>query len=431
METINYSGRHDQPDSYKLAVFFLTVFIIYFPKGGVKFGTIPVTWGYLAVFIVAMLTLPRFLSNIRNISFSSVRWVTIFSLLPFQGLIVLSFWLNGVENIGFGISLLVSIIFFPFVFIILFSKYMDEMDCEFLFLMVKQGVIFIAVFGIFLFFYKIYTGSFLEIPFFTVNYDDLGGLEEKNIDRGGVFKLISTYNNGNIYGVCVLMLLPLYEFLEHSKFKAIIVKVSLILTLSRTVWLGLIIYELMKIIFISNKSLKKRLLFIPRFLNKMSFRRSDLYAIIFSVLGIFLFVIAIFYVTIFIGRNLSFLFDKNLGGRVDQLMPIDKITLFPDKKFSQVAEIVYVSILDSFGFVGLLAFLLAMFTPVIYGIMRHVPYGGSLYKKSILCGLIIYLILACSDGAFLYIPVLAIYWFMLSLLLSKNKYPSLKMTSDS
>ena len=420
---MNYSGRDGRENSYKLAVFFLTVFIIYFPKGGLKVGSIPVTWGYLAIFTISLISLPRFILNIGNFSFSPVRWVTIISLLPFQSLVILSFLLNGVENLGFGISLFVSVIFFPFAFIVLFSKYMDEMNFEYLFVMLRRGVIFIAIFGIFLFFYKFYTGSFLEIPFLTVNYDDLGELEEKNIDRGGIFKLISTYNNGNIYGVCVLMLLPLYEFLEKSKLKKIIVKTSLILTLSRTVWLGLIIYELMKMIFISEISLPKRLLFIPRFLNKMKIMKKDAFAISFSVLGVVIFVSAIFYMTIVIGRNSSFLFDKSLGGRADQLVSIDKIVLFPEKKFAQVAEIVYVSILDSFGLLGLLTFLLAMFTPVIFGLMRHVPHGASLYKKSVLYGLILYLILAFSDGAFLYIPVLAIYWFLLALLLSKNKYP--------
>lgn len=427
---MNYPGQYDREKSYKLAVFFLTVFVIYFPKGGIKIGSIPITWGYLVIFIVALLTFPRFILNIRKFNFSPSRWITIFSLLPFQSLVILSFLLNGVESIGFGISLFVSVIFFPFAFLVLFSKYMDEMSFNFLFVMVRRGVTFIAVFGILLFFYKLYTGSFLEIPFLTVNYDDVGELEEKNIDRGGIFKLISTYNNGNIYGVCVLMLLPLYEFLEKSKLKKILVKTSLILTLSRTVWIGLIIYELMKIVFISKLPLSQRLIFIPRFFNKLKIRKNDAFSILFFILGIFLLVVAIFYMTFFIGRNSSFLFDKDLGGRADQLTAIHHITLYPEKKFSQVAEIVYVSIMDSFGFLGLLLFLLAMFVPIFYGFLRRMPYGASLYKKSILCGLTIYLVLAFSDGAFLYIPVMAIYWFLLALLLSNNPYPEIKKPND-
>ena len=98
---MDYSGQDHRNNSYKLAVFFLTVFIIYFPKGGVKIGSVPITWGYLAIFVVALITLPRFLLNIGNMSFSASRWATILSLLPFQSLVILSFLLNGVESIGF------------------------------------------------------------------------------------------------------------------------------------------------------------------------------------------------------------------------------------------------------------------------------------------------------------------------------------------
>ena len=53
-------------------------------------------------------------------------------------------------------------------------------------------------------------GKFIEIPFLTVNAGDYGTLEStKHINRGGYLKLISTYNNGNVYGVATLILLPL------------------------------------------------------------------------------------------------------------------------------------------------------------------------------------------------------------------------------
>ncbi|MDO8052210.1 hypothetical protein O3301_27430 [Janthinobacterium sp. SUN211] len=407
---------------YKFAVFMMTVFIIYFPKGGVKIGGVPLTWGYVAIFIFSIIAIPRFLLNIGNISFSTCRLNVIFSLLPFQSIVIISFIFNGVENFGFGISLIVSVIFLPFTFIILFHQYMEEMNLSYLFDMVRKGVIFVSMFGIFLFFYKLYTGSFLEIPFLTVNYDDLGELEGKHIDRGGIFKLISTYNNGNIYGICILMLLPLYEFLENSKIKRIIVKTSLVLTLSRTVWLGMIIYEFFKLFYLSRNSINRHFLFIPRLFLELKIKKSDFTAILLSFIGIILFGGAIFYMVFMIGQNASFLFDKNLGGRIDQLNIIDELTFFPEKKFSQVSEIVYMSILNGFGILGFLSFLLAMLSPVIYGLLRRVPFGGSLYKKSIMSGLIIYLILAISDGAFLYIPVMAIYWFLVSLLLLSNRH---------
>ena len=417
METLNNSAPR-----YKLAVFFLTIFIIYFPKGGIKIGSIPITWGYLIIFLVAIFTLPRFLKNICNISFSNCHWIVIFSLLPFQSIVIFSFIFNGVENIGFGISLIVSVILLPFVFIILFSKYLDEMDLTYTFLMLKRGVTFVALFGIFLFFYKLYTGSFLEIPFLTVNYGDVGELEDKHINRGGIFKLISTYNNGNIYGVCILMLLPLYELLEVSKLKRILVKTSLILTLSRTVWLGVVIYEILKFFYISDLSMAKRLSFIPNFFMMWKIRRKDLVGFIFSILGMLFFGISVFYMVFMMGKNSSFLFDKSLGGRIEQLDVFETFNWFPQKEFVHIVEIVYISVLNSFGFFGMLSFLLFMLAPVMCGFLKKIIFVKSLYKKSIMSGLIIYLVMAMSDGAFLYIPVMAIYWFLVSLLLSKNSY---------
>ena len=94
-------------------------------------------------------------------------------------------------------------------------------------------------------------GRFVEIPFLTVNFHDVGTLETtKYIDRGGIFKLISTYNNGNVYGVCLLMLLPFYNSVEPSKLKRMIVKLSLLLTLSRTVWFGLFFAEILTYLYV-------------------------------------------------------------------------------------------------------------------------------------------------------------------------------------
>ncbi|MCK4632346.1 MAG: hypothetical protein KAT79_03695, partial [candidate division Zixibacteria bacterium] len=125
-----------------------------------------------------------------------------------------------------------------------FGNYFERARLDYLMDLLRKGLLLIAVYGIFLFIYRLVTGDWIEIPFLTVNYGDLGGLDYKHINRGGIFKLISTYNNGNIYGICVLMLLPLYERLEKKGWKVWIVKASLLLTLSRTVWIGLVVYEL-------------------------------------------------------------------------------------------------------------------------------------------------------------------------------------------
>jgi len=64
-----------------------------------------------------------------------------------------------------------------------------------------------------------------------VNLDDIGTLDSKyNSRQGGLSKLISTYNNGNQYGVATLLLLPLFDAFEHSRFRKLVVRAALVLT---------------------------------------------------------------------------------------------------------------------------------------------------------------------------------------------------------
>jgi hypothetical protein len=79
---------------------------------------------------------------------------------------------------------------------------------------------------------------------------------------------------------------------------------------------------------------------------------------------------------------------------------------------------VYVSVLDIFGLVGLVAFILAMTGPLLLYATGTLPHAATPYKRALALGLVLYLLVAMSDGALLFIPVMAIYWFVASLLLS-------------
>ncbi|MBI3900572.1 MAG: hypothetical protein HY324_00310 [Chlamydiia bacterium] len=214
-------------------------------------------------------------------------------------------------------------------------------------------------------------------------------MEGKHIARNGFFKLISTYNNGNIYGICLLILLPLYLFLDTSRWKKGAVFFSLLLTFSRTVWIGTLFSFLITSLFASQK---KRLF----------------HFLLTSGIGIGVLVI----VAQISGFNLSFFFDGALGGRIEQFEVLDTTTFFPSAPFREILEIVYLSILSSFGILGLIAFLLSMIGPLLIAIHSFPP---CLIRKRILCGLVNYLFVSLSDGAILLIPVLSFYWIFCSL----------------
>ncbi|HLB53090.1 MAG TPA: hypothetical protein VJK48_05210 [Chlamydiales bacterium] len=370
-----------------LTLFWL--FLLIFPKGGIKLLNVPITWGYVFLGIATLLVVRKGI-----FIYHTPRLYALFCTIPFQLVVLGTLIFLKVEEYGPSISLLLNFVFFPWIFSLLFSNFFETLDIEHLFSLLKKGIFVISLYGVFLFFFKFFTGNFLEIPFVTVNFHDLGNLEGKHIDRGTFFKLISTYNNGNIYGICLLMLLPLYLFLEQTRWKKGIVFLSLLLTFSRTVWVGSLFSFFITALFASQK-------------------RSLLRSLLIGGIAISI----IFIATYLSGFTLSFLFDTALGGRIEQFEIVKVATFFPNAPFREILEIVYLSILASFGIVGLATYLLSMIGPIV---IAYNTFPLCIVRRRILCGLVNFLFVSFSDGALLLIPVLAFYWILSSLALRKT-----------
>ena len=379
-------------------ILFLVGFLLVFPKGGIKIAGVPLTWGYIGL-ALAFLWFPLALLRGKSAPVARARLLVPALLIPFQLTVWMGFLANGVRDTGFAISLVATFFFVPWMLVLVAGIHMDGIDLGYLFRLVRTGILLIAVYGIFLFFYRLKTGSFIEIPYLTVNAGDLGELENKYINRGGVYKLISTYNNGNIYGVSLLVLLPLYAWLERSTPRNLIVKFSLLLTLSRTVWAGMILHEILQRVFVRRLSRRAMLVLAVSLL---------------TVIG------GLLYTLTLMGWNASFLFDRQLGGRAYQFRVVEGATLLPRTEFEAILEIVYLSILHTFGIVGLAAFILGMAAPIALYFAGVLPFAGTEYKRSLVAGLVTYLFVAMSDGALLFIPVMVFYWFVVSLLVSGN-----------
>jgi hypothetical protein len=69
----------------------------------------------------------------------------------------------------------------------------------------------------------------------------------------------------------------------------------------------------------------------------------------------------------------------------------------------------YLSILDGFGVLGLVFFILAMGFPV-YHLARIARQSGNPWLQAVCLSMILYLIVAFSDGALVNAPVMAFYW---------------------
>lgn len=369
----------------------LFLFLIVFPKGGIKINNIPLTWGYCCLGIITLFVLIR-----KKYQIKKEHILILISLIPFQIYSLSSLYINGIEDVGFTISFFLGFFILPFIFLFIFSEYIENLNLNFLFKIFKRSIFFIASYGIFLFFYKIIVGSLLEIPLLTINYHDKGLIETmKFIDRGLLLKLISTYNNGNLYGVCLLMFLPLYNHLENSFFKKSIVKFSLLLTLSRTVWIGIIISEFFYDFFI---------------------KKNKIYSFFKFFVSTGIFIGIILFLAKKMNWNIDWFLDPTLGNRINP--NYFQIHLFSDVSFKYIEEMLYNSILNIFGFIGLTFFILGFFSPIFIFVIKLFKTQESTINKSIFFGLLTYLIVSISDSAILYIPTLVIYWFLSSFLMT-------------
>jgi hypothetical protein len=377
---------------------FLTVFLVLFPKGGLKIGYLPLTWGYMflaltapPVLIVRLVAMP--------LRMPLRLWAAIAMLLPMQLLCVYVLVFYGVLQSSYAISTMTALFFLPWIFLLIYPPFLRFIDGERFSRYFRWCILVAAVWGIFLFFWHPITGHFIEIPYLTVNVDDFGDLEySKHITRGLFFKLISTYNNGNLYGVATLILLPLYDLLEKTRWRRIVIKLALLLTLSRTVWAGLVVAEAMPLGLV----LLRQFATFPRLYLGKAWKQ---------VLALLVTVGLIFSALLLNASKLSFLFDPTLGGRAGMLDEIFHATLLPDRGMFAFSEVLYVSAAHEYGYAGLVAFTLIMLSPVLL-LFIDPSALRSPSRTAALKGLILYAFLACSDGALNFLPVMAFYWFV-------------------
>lgn len=399
----------------------LAVFLILFPKGGFKAGSVPLTWGYGLIGIALMVGVPLWLLRISPRVSRGVFGLCL-SLAPLQFLFVYSLLINGVADFGFALSDIVAFFLLPFAFVLIFSQFLPKIRIERFVALARWLIFLAAAYGIFLFVWRLTTGKYIEIPFLTVNLDDIGTLDSKyNARPGGLFKLISTYNNGNQYGVATLLLLPLFDAFEHSRFRKLLVRVALVLTLSRTVWLGLILNQA----FDMGRYLLEDLKSSKKFSIRLSVRYSTLLRFVplavlsAGVLGMTL-----------LFSGVSFLFDSSLGGRTVYFEAAGPLTVFPSEPVAQFAEIIYFSALTMLGWAGFAAIVLLFFSPVVLAI-RFEELRRTTLQVAALQGLILYIPLAAMDGALNYIPTMAFYWFLWMLFIYGGRFDMPRVTKRS
>ena len=373
----------------------LIIFLVFLPKGGIAVAGIPITWGYLliggACFYLLLQTL--LLGSLRLL-----RLLCWFATLPFLSVFFLTILFIGVKPgaTGFAISFVVTFGVLPLFFYIAADHYLTQGRVQQIGRIVANGLFWVAIYGIVLFIVGFATGKLWDLPMITSTAFENTSLAAKDNLRGDIFKLVSTYANGNIYGACMAMMIP-YSSKILSRWKSNILKISLLLTLSRTAWVALILIQLYAAA--SNKR-QHRLTW------------KILLAIGMSVLAI----AAGLYI---LGDSSGFLFDPTLGGRIGTFESVAHAQILAMHPFAGIAEAVYPSLIYWLGWGGLITFLISVCTPIFLAIANGAFRDP--FRKDLLAGLCIYLVVAMSDGAILLIPVMAIFWAMASMVLEPRQ----------
>lgn len=389
----------------KAVVALLTVFLVAFPKGGVKVSGIPVTFGYVLLGLVTVCAVVINLPNGRYRALARRSMLTFFATIPLQGVTLLLVLGMPSAYPAYTFSFVVGFVLLPYTFLLVLEPQIGEIDLDHLQIWIRRCVSFAAVYGIVLFVYVLIRRKFFYVPYLTINAGDVTGFASgdpsKDIYRGGgIFKLISTYNDGNIYGVAVLMLLPLYDLSQRSTAWRLLVRASILMTLSRTAWVGLFAYEMISAVYL-------------RPLRRLT--------LLYILAGLSVAIGGVLYLLSFMHHGLSFLFDPTLGGRTEELQHITPM-FAPGGAILFPSEIIYANVLAGLGIIGLVCFLIAMFTPLTLAMMG--PRRNDRRVRALVVGMSMLLICGLSDGPILLIPIMAFYWALASLCLTASKHPS-------
>ena len=383
--------------------FLLLTFIVLFPKGGVKIAGVPLTWGYAILGSSAVvLAVVRVLRGPLRYPIAVLAAAA--SLVPFQILYLYSYRQNGVDSPGYSLATFVGFFLLPAAFLLVFQGYWPLLDRAAFERYFRLCIVAAALWGIFLFFWHPVVGSFIEIPYLTVNADDYGQIElTKHIARGRFSKLISTYNNGNVYGLAMLIVLPLYGILEPKRWKRNVLRFSLLLTLSRTVWAGLMIEQILSFAPVAGRFTRT----FPELYRGTATRKI---LAVFATLGL------ISVGLLLNSWSISVFFDPTIGGRSGELGTLATTTLLPSLPLTGFTELTYNSALQHYGVAGFFAVVLIFAGPVLYlGWAPRVVREPT--RRAAAKGLILYSIVAAVDGATNLIPVMAFYWFTYLILL--------------
>lgn len=387
----------------------ITVFFnIWFPKAGIKLTGIPLTVGNVFFAITFLFWILKKVMNGRII-INKTSYI-IFALIIYS---FIKFMLIGnfTNNIGYIIPLVV----YPLIFIIAYDIIDTKEKLEKIIKVICLGFFFTSIYALLQYIFGI---EKICIPGLTVNLSDYityGSkwyLQKNNNNSSGIgTKIISTFQNGNLYGVNTLIIYPIvYNFFKNKNknflmyFSLALFVICVFLSLSRSCWLGIVLFMLFGIFMESEK-------------NKNSLYRKA----IIILMCLILICVSFKYFPSIAARFSSM--DKSsiisMSGRTDGLH--DVLNSFSEYKH------IFIWIIGSNGFIenaGLAYEMTPLAILVQIGVIGIILFYGILYKvwrymdkkmwlqNSVKLSIFIWTIVGCIEGAF-WLPPTALNIFLI------------------
>lgn len=397
----------------------ITVFVnVTFPKAGVKLGGIPLTVGNVFLLLTIVFWV-IYVVRSKGFYFNKAEVFVICSIVYWAVRFLLVFvW--GEIPFGELVGFVVPTVIYPFMFIV-FNKYVTEQSqIDKIIKLLFWGSVIVCIFG---FLQAIFGIERFSIPGLTVNLSDYLGSENwyaekyNGVQEGVDYaKTVSTYQNGNLLGVNIILFGPMICESIENKFKRLayllVFAMFCVLTGSKTCWVGILLYLIIKGAPLLNKKIAKR----------------DS-AILAGFIALALPIAAIIFLSMFpqIAERFKDSFTlKNiddLSGRSDSMNGLidyfkyctEWIIIGPyglTQYWGSSYEMTYFCILMIGGLCGIFAFVVPVMYVVIQKLFRYRKTNRII--KGVVDGVIVYMIIAYVEGA-LWLPPTAInLWMVLA-----------------
>lgn len=297
--------------NYLFILLLTTIFFNFaFPKAGVKLLGIPLTIGNLFFAFTFFIWCVKKI-QIGKMSYSKIGLLILLLIIFFS----LKYFIIGnfIDNIGYIIPLIV----YPLIFFMTYDLIDSPEKVNKILKLLVICYFIITLYALLQFFVGIENCA---IPGLTVNYSDFKEygkywfmMKSNGIDIS-MSKIVSTYQNGNLFGVNMLLCYPIiYSYLKNKKRNKLMI-LSLILfiftvflSLSRACWLGIVLF-----------------LFIAIFMEKNKYKSSLAFKFFMIILCVFSLIIVFSYMPSVANRFLNTKLSDwiSMSGRTEGLISI-------------------------------------------------------------------------------------------------------------